>query len=86
MENWLAGEGQKWKVDVAGIPKRCGRPLVLIEIELKKDNPVENVVNIWRWAMQEKSLSECCLYRRFLPITKGRSENNMTAQYSLANG
>jgi hypothetical protein len=49
-----SGKGQNWKVDVAGIPKKSVRPLVLIEIELKKDNPVENVVKIWRWAMQEK--------------------------------
>jgi hypothetical protein len=27
---------------------------VLVEVELKKDNPVENVVKIWRWAHENK--------------------------------
>src|SRR5258705_7881157 len=54
--NWKTGwsaNGERWKVDVAGLSKR-GKPLVLIEVELKKDNPVENVVKIWRWAKAEK--------------------------------
>ncbi len=36
------------KVDVAGLKGKI--PCVLVEVELKKDNPVENVVKIWRWA------------------------------------
>lgn len=27
---------------------------MLVEVELKKDNPVENVVKIWRWAHETK--------------------------------
>ena len=30
-------------------------PSVLVEVELKKDNPVENVVKIWRWADRNKN-------------------------------
>jgi len=40
------------KVDVAGLKAEI--PRVLVEVELKKDNPVENVVKIWRWATAEK--------------------------------
>jgi hypothetical protein len=29
-------------------------PCVLVEVELKKDNPAENVVRIWRWADRNK--------------------------------
>src|ERR1700756_3195618 len=49
---WSA-DGHRWKVGVAGLSKH-GEPRVLIEVELKKDNPVENVVKIWRWARNEK--------------------------------
>ena len=45
---------QRWMVDVAGLPKKKGAPVVLVEVELKKDNPVENVVKIWRWATERK--------------------------------
>ncbi|MBI1749203.1 MAG: hypothetical protein HY234_05200 [Acidobacteria bacterium] len=50
---WIPGwhpKGERWKVDVAGLPKRGGRPLVLVEAELKRDDPVGNVVKVWRWA------------------------------------
>ena len=54
---------QRWQadkhsiVDVAGFKGRKltedqieGRsPSVVVEVELKKDNPVENVVKIWNW-------------------------------------
>jgi hypothetical protein len=53
---WKAGWGpdrERWKVDVAGVPKKSGA-LILIEVELKKDNPVENVVKVWRWASDAK--------------------------------
>jgi hypothetical protein len=32
-----------------------GVPRVLVEVELKKDNPVENVVKIWLWADRRKN-------------------------------
>jgi len=54
---WKTGwseKGQTWKVDVGGSPKKSGRRLILIEVELKKDNPVENVVKIWRWAREKE--------------------------------
>jgi len=54
---WTAGwsaKDEQWKVDVAGELKN-GTRRVLIEAELKKDNPLGNVVKIWQWA--EKS--EC---------------------------
>jgi hypothetical protein len=53
---WITGwsaERQRWKADVAGIPRRPGR-IILVEVELKKDNPVENVVKIWRWLRENR--------------------------------
>jgi len=53
-ETGWAPRRQPWKVDLAGDPRPDRKPLVLIETELKKDNPVENVVKVWRWAKNVK--------------------------------
>jgi hypothetical protein len=60
---WSADD-QRWKVDVAGLSKNC-EPRVLIEVELKKDNPVENVVKIWRWAKGEKKTQRILFLQAF---------------------
>jgi Holliday junction resolvase len=39
-------------VDVVGLQN--GELALFIEVELKKDNPVENVVKIWRWASKHR--------------------------------
>jgi hypothetical protein len=48
LTNWPA-DGQS-RVDVAGLKRNV--PKVLVEVELKKDNPVENVVKIWRCGLE----------------------------------
>jgi hypothetical protein len=50
-------------VDVAGLID--GIPSVLVEVELKKDNPVENVVKIWGWARSTKPISTARLFHAF---------------------
>src|SRR5579871_1168368 len=60
---WSA-DNQSWKVDVAGLSK-SGEPRVVIEVELKKDNPVENVVKIWRWAKEEKKTHHILFVQAF---------------------
>ena len=60
---WSA-DGHRWKVDVAVLSKRS-EPRVLIEVELKKDNPVENVVKIWRWAKNEKKKQRILFLQAF---------------------
>lgn len=52
--DWVSGwpADERSKVDVAGL--RNGVPAVLVEVELKKDNPVENVVKIWRCASEKR--------------------------------
>jgi len=64
---WKAGwsaTGTRWKVDVAGLSKNK-TPRVLVEVELKKDNPVENVVKIWRWAKNEKKTNRMLFLQAF---------------------
>ena len=38
---------------------------MLVEVELKKDNPVENVVKIWRWAHKSKIRTPILLVQTF---------------------
>lgn len=55
---WKTGwhpKDQHWMVDVAGLEGKEERPRVLIEAELKKDDPAANVIKIWRWAHEQKN-------------------------------
>jgi hypothetical protein len=60
--DWPA-DGEKWLVDVAGIPKKG--PWILVEVELKRDDPVGNVVKIWQWARQRKIKNKIVLFQAF---------------------
>jgi hypothetical protein len=66
---WIAGwhpEGQRWKVDLAGVEREKDiRPRVLIEAELKKDDPAANVIKIWRWARAQKNTRRILLVQGF---------------------
>jgi hypothetical protein len=64
-ETGWSAEGQRWKVDVAGLSKNGTPRRILIEVELKKDNPVENVVKIWRWAKEEKKTERILFLQAF---------------------
>ena len=59
----MAGDGERWLVDVAGIPKKG--PWILIAVELKRDDPVGNVVKIWQWAKQRKIDRKIVLFQAF---------------------
>jgi hypothetical protein len=53
---WKIGwhlRGLGWRVDLAGLKQE--RPRVLIEAELKKDDPAANVIKIWSWARTQKN-------------------------------
>lgn len=61
--DWPA-DGERWLVDVAGI-HRSGGPWILIEVELKRDDPVGNVVKIWQWAQQQKIKNHIVMFQAF---------------------
>jgi hypothetical protein len=42
-----------------------GGPWVLIEVELKRDDPVGNVVKIWQWAKQRKIKTKIVMFQAF---------------------
>lgn len=48
--NWKPVPGVRESVDLVGEPKGPkGRPRLLIEIELRRDDPSANVIKIWKW-------------------------------------
>jgi hypothetical protein len=51
---WSAPD-TRWRVDLVGYKKNVHYPFVLVEVELKRDDPVGNVVKIWQWAHDSKN-------------------------------
>lgn len=39
-------------IDFWGKPKRAGKPNIFVEVELRRDAPLRNVVRIWRWIIE----------------------------------
>jgi hypothetical protein len=65
---WKSGwsaPGEHWKVDVAGFKKNGSRSVILVEVELKRDDPVGNVVKIWRWARDGKNTQRILFVHAF---------------------
>lgn len=63
---WKMGwcpKGCSWKVDLAGL--EGDRPRVLVEAELKKDDPAANVIKIWQWASDHKNTKRILLVQGF---------------------
>ena len=60
IEEWI----KDWKpngishggVDAAGIRKAAGKeiPVILVEAELRRDDPPANILKIWKWAREGK--------------------------------
>ena len=63
--NWMTAwhADRRSTVDVAGLKGKD--PSVLVEVELKKDNPVENVVKIWLWAKDKKKTKRILFFQAF---------------------
>lgn len=80
---WVADE--RSRVDVAGLNGKI--PRVLVEVELKKDNPVENVVKIWRWAARSKKRKTIVFFHAFSALyhrPAAKSAPPKTKQYERA--
>src|SRR6266481_9216127 len=55
----------RWKVDLVGFKSNAVRPSILVEVELKRDDPVGNVVKIWQWAKQQKIKNQIVMFQAF---------------------
>ena len=70
------GADKRSKVDVVGLKNNV--PAVLIEIELKKDNPVENVVKIWHWRTKKRNEGSILFVQAFSAHYLNPSDKNST--------
>jgi hypothetical protein len=58
-------------------------PCVLVEVELKKDNPVENVVKIWHWAARRHKNAKRILFLHAFSAhyhVEGSTSDNLNAR------
>ena len=67
-------------VDVAGSPLKAQFPRVYVEVELKKDNPVENVVKVWRFAANKKNRDRILFVQAF----SNHHQKTKSKQYNRA--
>jgi hypothetical protein len=68
-------------VDIVGSPLRKGHKLVLIEVELRNDAPLTNVVKIWRWIVNEKFTTEFVLVQAFSKYYKEGDTKRSNAEF-----
>jgi len=70
-KNWTLDGGGT--VDVAGIDSQ-NRALVLIEAELRREDPASNVVKIWKWAHDKKFRRGCLFIHCFSKAYRGSKQ------------
>jgi hypothetical protein len=59
-------------VDVVAL--RDGRPVVLIEVELHREDPASNVAKIWMWAQKSKRRLPLVVFHAFSKLYQNRKE------------
>ncbi len=64
-------------VDCAGLSKTRKKPLILIEIELHREDPVSNVVKIFKWAQdrRQQNLIMFHAFSRLYRLRKAERKN-----------
>jgi hypothetical protein len=70
--NWRPAPGERESVDLVGKP-HAGKPWLLIEIELRRDDPSANVIKVWRWKRQDGLLGDFVLVQAFSRFYTRRS-------------
>ena len=78
-KNWaLPKHGET--VDVVGL--RDKRPVILIEVELLREDPASNVVKIWKWAKDKKVSGAFVLIHAFSKMyRRSKKERKERAQF-----
>jgi hypothetical protein len=82
---WKAGGHPLGKghecVDIVGRSPRKGHKLVLVEVELRKDAPLTNVVKVWRWVSEEKFETPFVLIQAFSRYYKKGDTKRSNAEF-----
>lgn len=74
------GKGHE-SVDIMGRSPRRGRKLVLVEVELRKDAPLTNVVKVWRWVAEDKFKTQFILVQAFSKYYKIGDTKRSNAEF-----
>ncbi len=74
------GRGHE-SVDIVGWPKKKGARLVLVEVELRKDAPLTNVVKIWRWLADKEFKGRFVLIQAFSRYYKKGDTKRKNAEF-----
>ena len=72
------GKGHE-SIDIVG--SRKGRKLVLVEVELRKDAPLTNVVKVWRWIVEEEFTTPFVLVQAFSKYYKKGDTKRANAKF-----
>jgi len=79
-KNWVIGRGET--IDVAGLDQ--GRPVVLVEAELLREDPSSNVIKIWKWAYQTKLRRPVLFVQSFTKPYRGRKKERFNRAQFVA--
>lgn len=74
------GRGHE-SVDIVGRPKKKGARWVLVEVELRKDAPLTNVVKIWRWIANKEFKDRFVLIQAFSRYYKKGDTKRSNAEF-----
>ena len=78
---WCPKEGdQSEHVDLAGTHKKTGRQF-LIEVELRRKNPVGNVVKVWRWFEDNRLNPRPVLFQAFSKYYVKHKNHRRSAEF-----
>lgn len=68
-------------IDVLATPVTKGRKLILVEIELRKDAPLTNVVKVWRWIANEQFNTRFIFIQAFSKYYKKGDTKKSNAEF-----
>jgi hypothetical protein len=75
-KNWPIPKAKNETVDVVGL--RDHKPVVLVEVELRRGNPVSNVAKIWRWIDKQKPTGPILFFQvlsKFYKVHPNQEQN-----------
>src|SRR5690242_2364105 len=72
------GKGHE-SVDIVG--RKKGGRLILVEVELRKDAPLTNVVKVWRWVAEGKFRTPFILVQAFSKYYKSGDTKRSNAEF-----
>ncbi len=75
IDSWRSNyylKGSRDCVDVVGLNN--GSPVVLIEVELHREDPVSNVAKVWKWAAQHKKHQDFAFFQAFSRLYRKKKQ------------